>query len=178
MFRKVNAVERTRGIVVAAAFSVFALLSFAASASAALPDGRAIEMVSPFENSSVQHVDVLPFGRPSVDGNKIAYQVFGKLDSGQSNLRNTYIATRHEDEWTSKLLSPPGKTIGLTRCNTDSGAGCQLQDYPFAFFNDGISTTLAHVIQDHMTISLANAKYSSAEAARARKASAKSRASA
>jgi serine-type D-Ala-D-Ala carboxypeptidase/endopeptidase (penicillin-binding protein 4) len=26
----------------------------------------------------------------------------------------------------------------------------------FAFFNDGISTTLAHVIQDHMTITLAN----------------------
>jgi D-alanyl-D-alanine carboxypeptidase len=25
----------------------------------------------------------------------------------------------------------------------------------FAFFNDGISTTLAHVIQDHMTITLA-----------------------
>ena len=26
----------------------------------------------------------------------------------------------------------------------------------FAFFNDGISTTLAHVFQDHMTISLAS----------------------
>jgi serine-type D-Ala-D-Ala carboxypeptidase/endopeptidase (penicillin-binding protein 4) len=43
----------------------------------------------------------------------------------------------------------------------------------FAFFNDGISTTMAHVIQDHMTISLANAKYSDAEVAGARRASAK-----
>jgi len=37
----------------------------------------------------------------------------------------------------------------------------------FAFFNDGISTTLAHVIQDHMTITLANASFTSAEVARA-----------
>jgi D-alanyl-D-alanine carboxypeptidase/D-alanyl-D-alanine-endopeptidase (penicillin-binding protein 4) len=37
----------------------------------------------------------------------------------------------------------------------------------FAFFNDAISTTLAHVIQDHMTISLANASYADAELARA-----------
>jgi len=36
-----------------------------------------------------------------------------------------------------------------------------------AGFNDAISTTLAHVIQDHMTISLANASYADAELARA-----------
>jgi D-alanyl-D-alanine carboxypeptidase len=40
----------------------------------------------------------------------------------------------------------------------------------FAFFNDAISTTLAHVIQDHMTISLANASYADAELARANRA--------
>lgn len=38
----------------------------------------------------------------------------------------------------------------------------------FAFFNDGISTTLAHVIQDHMTITLASATYTPAELARAK----------
>jgi D-alanyl-D-alanine carboxypeptidase/D-alanyl-D-alanine-endopeptidase (penicillin-binding protein 4) len=38
----------------------------------------------------------------------------------------------------------------------------------FAFFNDGISTTLAHVIQDHMTITLASSSYTPAEVARAR----------
>jgi len=73
-----------------------------------------------------------------------------------------------------------GKTGTLTGYSNLVGY-CQAANghlLAFAFFNDGISTTLAHVIQDHMTISLANAKYSSAEVARARKASAKSRASA
>ncbi len=41
----------------------------------------------------------------------------------------------------------------------------------FAFFDDAISTSLAHVIQDHMTITLADAKYTDAELARVRKAS-------
>jgi D-alanyl-D-alanine carboxypeptidase/D-alanyl-D-alanine-endopeptidase (penicillin-binding protein 4) len=73
-----------------------------------------------------------------------------------------------------------GKTGTLTGYSNLVGY-CQAANghlLAFAFFNDGISTTLAHVIQDHMTISLANSKYSSAEVARARKASAKSRASA
>lgn len=73
-----------------------------------------------------------------------------------------------------------GKTGTLTGYSNLVGY-CQAANghlLAFAFFNDGISTTLAHVIQDHMTISLANARYSSAEVARARKASAKSRASA
>jgi D-alanyl-D-alanine carboxypeptidase/D-alanyl-D-alanine-endopeptidase (penicillin-binding protein 4) len=39
----------------------------------------------------------------------------------------------------------------------------------FAFFNDGISTTTAHVIQDHMTITLASAKFTEVEAARAKR---------
>ena len=37
--------------------------------------------------------------------------------------------------------------------------------------DDGISTTLAHVIQDHMTITLASANYNSAEVAQAHRAS-------
>ncbi len=73
-----------------------------------------------------------------------------------------------------------GKTGTLTGYSNLVGY-CQAANghlLAFAFFNDGISTTLAHVIQDHMTISLANAKYSSAEVARARKASARLRANA
>lgn len=73
-----------------------------------------------------------------------------------------------------------GKTGTLTGYSNLVGY-CQAANghlLAFAFFNDGISTTTAHVIQDHMTISLANARYSSAEVARARKASAKSRPSA
>lgn len=72
-----------------------------------------------------------------------------------------------------------GKTGTLTGYSNLVGY-CQAANghlLAFAFFNDGISTTLAHTIQDHMTISLANARYSSAEVARARKASAKSRSS-
>jgi D-alanyl-D-alanine carboxypeptidase/D-alanyl-D-alanine-endopeptidase (penicillin-binding protein 4) len=41
----------------------------------------------------------------------------------------------------------------------------------FGFFNDGISTTLAHVIQDHMTITLANASFTPAEVAGVRRSS-------
>jgi serine-type D-Ala-D-Ala carboxypeptidase/endopeptidase (penicillin-binding protein 4) len=70
-----------------------------------------------------------------------------------------------------------GKTGTLTGYSNLVGY-CQAANghlLAFAFFNDGISTTLAHTIQDHMTISLANARYSSAEVARARRASAKSR---
>jgi D-alanyl-D-alanine carboxypeptidase/D-alanyl-D-alanine-endopeptidase (penicillin-binding protein 4) len=73
-----------------------------------------------------------------------------------------------------------GKTGTLTGYSNLVGY-CQAANghlLAFAFFNDGISTMTAHVIQDHMTISLANAKYSSAEVARARRASAKWRASA
>jgi serine-type D-Ala-D-Ala carboxypeptidase/endopeptidase (penicillin-binding protein 4) len=65
-----------------------------------------------------------------------------------------------------------GKTGTLTGYSNLVGY-CQAANghlLAFAFFNDGISTTLAHTIQDHMTISLANARYSSAEVARARRA--------
>jgi D-alanyl-D-alanine carboxypeptidase/D-alanyl-D-alanine-endopeptidase (penicillin-binding protein 4) len=64
-----------------------------------------------------------------------------------------------------------GKTGTLTGYSNLVGY-CQAANghlLAFAFFNDGISTTLAHVIQDHMTISLASAKFNSAEVARARK---------
>jgi serine-type D-Ala-D-Ala carboxypeptidase/endopeptidase (penicillin-binding protein 4) len=61
-----------------------------------------------------------------------------------------------------------GKTGTLTGYSNLVGY-CQAANghlLAFAFFNDGISTTLAHVIQDHMTITLANASYSAAEVAR------------
>jgi serine-type D-Ala-D-Ala carboxypeptidase/endopeptidase (penicillin-binding protein 4) len=51
-----------------------------------------------------------------------------------------------------------GKTGTLTGFSNLVGY-CQAANghlLAFAFFNDGISTTLAHVIQDHMTITLAN----------------------
>jgi serine-type D-Ala-D-Ala carboxypeptidase/endopeptidase (penicillin-binding protein 4) len=65
-----------------------------------------------------------------------------------------------------------GKTGTLTGYSNLVGY-CQAANghlLAFAFFNDGISTTLAHVIQDHMTITLASASYAAAELARARSA--------
>jgi len=64
-----------------------------------------------------------------------------------------------------------GKTGTLTGYSNLVGY-CQAANghlLAFAFFNDGISTTRAHVIQDHMTISLAGATYSPAEVARSGK---------
>ena len=55
-----------------------------------------------------------------------------------------------------------GKTGTLTGFSNLVGY-CQAADghlLVFAFFDDGISTSLAHVIQDHMTITLANSKAS------------------
>jgi serine-type D-Ala-D-Ala carboxypeptidase/endopeptidase (penicillin-binding protein 4) len=63
-----------------------------------------------------------------------------------------------------------GKTGTLTGYSNLVGY-CQAANghlLAFAFFNDGISTTLAHVIQDHMTITLASANYTSAEVAHAK----------
>jgi D-alanyl-D-alanine carboxypeptidase/D-alanyl-D-alanine-endopeptidase (penicillin-binding protein 4) len=68
-----------------------------------------------------------------------------------------------------------GKTGTLTGYSNLVGY-CQAANghlLAFAFFNDGISTTLAHVIQDHMTITLASATYTPAELARAKSARAK-----
>jgi D-alanyl-D-alanine carboxypeptidase/D-alanyl-D-alanine-endopeptidase (penicillin-binding protein 4) len=61
-----------------------------------------------------------------------------------------------------------GKTGTLTGYSNLVGY-CQAANghlLAFAFFNDGISTTLAHVIQDHMTITLASSTYTPAELAR------------
>jgi serine-type D-Ala-D-Ala carboxypeptidase/endopeptidase (penicillin-binding protein 4) len=63
-----------------------------------------------------------------------------------------------------------GKTGTLTGYSNLVGY-CQAPNghlLAFAFFNDGISTTLAHVIQDHMTITLASSSFTTAELARAR----------
>ncbi len=63
-----------------------------------------------------------------------------------------------------------GKTGTLTGYSNLVGY-CQAANghlLAFAFFNDGISTTFAHVIQDHMTITLASAGYADAEVARSK----------
>jgi D-alanyl-D-alanine carboxypeptidase/D-alanyl-D-alanine-endopeptidase (penicillin-binding protein 4) len=62
-----------------------------------------------------------------------------------------------------------GKTGTLTGASNLVGY-CQAADghlLAFAIFNDGISTTSAHVFQDHMTITIASSNISDAELARA-----------
>jgi D-alanyl-D-alanine carboxypeptidase/D-alanyl-D-alanine-endopeptidase (penicillin-binding protein 4) len=69
-----------------------------------------------------------------------------------------------------------GKTGTLTGASNLVGycqsAGGHL--LAFAIFNDGISTTAAHIFQDHMTISIASSQITSAELARARRAGSRS----
>jgi D-alanyl-D-alanine carboxypeptidase/D-alanyl-D-alanine-endopeptidase (penicillin-binding protein 4) len=88
--------------------------------------------------------------------------VAGRTGTLEKRMRRTAAAGRCQ-----------GKTGTLTGYSNLVGY-CQAANghlLAFAFFNDGISTTLAHVIQDHMTITLAGAGYTPAELARARKAS-------
>jgi D-alanyl-D-alanine carboxypeptidase len=63
-----------------------------------------------------------------------------------------------------------GKTGTLTGASNLVGY-CQTTGghvIAFAIFNDAISTTAAHIFQDHMTISIASSQISSAELARLR----------
>jgi serine-type D-Ala-D-Ala carboxypeptidase/endopeptidase (penicillin-binding protein 4) len=65
-----------------------------------------------------------------------------------------------------------GKTGTLTGYSNLVGY-CQAANghlLAFAFFDDGISTALAHVVQDHMTITLASSTYTPAELARVKSA--------
>jgi serine-type D-Ala-D-Ala carboxypeptidase/endopeptidase (penicillin-binding protein 4) len=73
--------------------------------------------------------------------------VAGRTGTLEKRMRHTAAAGRCQ-----------GKTGTLTGYSNLVGY-CQATGghlLAFAFFNDGISTTLAHVIQDHMTITLAN----------------------
>jgi serine-type D-Ala-D-Ala carboxypeptidase/endopeptidase (penicillin-binding protein 4) len=86
-------------------------------------------------------------------------------------LRSTLAIAGH----TGTLATRMRKTSASGRCEGKTGTltgysnlvgYCQAANghlLVFAFFNDGISTTLAHVIQDHMTISVASSKITEAE---------------
>jgi D-alanyl-D-alanine carboxypeptidase/D-alanyl-D-alanine-endopeptidase (penicillin-binding protein 4) len=85
--------------------------------------------------------------------------VAGRTGTLTKRMRNTGAAGRCQ-----------GKTGTLTGYSNLVGY-CQAANghlLAFAFFNDGISTSLAHVVQDHMTITLANARFTPAELARAK----------
>jgi hypothetical protein len=109
-----------------------AFFSFAGSASA-LPASRGWELVSPYENPLVTGVSALPYGRPGIDGHRMAFQVMGDLNSGSNAFRNTYLATRTDERWTTEKISPQASQPP----NNESP-----RDYPFSIFNADLSEAL------------------------------------
>lgn len=121
--------------LVVGAISVAALCVIASPASA-LPEEREWEVVSTTGAESADDVVVLPFGRPAENGEAMAFQVYGNLDTGPGILRNTYVSTRAPDKWTAKLVSPPAQPPFST-CG--GFAGCPVQDNPFVAFDDNLT---------------------------------------
>ena len=110
--------------------------------------------------SPYQVVDLLAglSGTPTGQVLRASLAVAGRSGTLERRMRRTAAAGRCQ-----------GKTGTLTGASNLVGycqsAGGDL--LAFAIFNDGISTTAAHVFQDHMTISLASSKVTAAELARA-----------
>jgi D-alanyl-D-alanine carboxypeptidase/D-alanyl-D-alanine-endopeptidase (penicillin-binding protein 4) len=96
-------------------------------------------------------------GTPTGQVLRESLAVAGRTGTLEKRMRRTAAAGRCQ-----------GKTGTLTGASNLVGycqaAGGHL--IAFAIFNDGISTTAAHVFQDHMTISIAASRISSAELAR------------
>ena len=96
-------------------------------------------------------------GTPTGQVLRSSLAVAGKSGTLEKRMRGTAAAGRCQ-----------GKTGTLTGASNLVGY-CQSTGghlLAFAIFNDGISTTAAHVFQDHMTISMASSQISAAELAR------------
>jgi len=95
--------------------------AFRSGASAALPDCRAYEMVSPLEKNGDIKVLVELGNHPagldqsSEDGDRFAYSssaAFGDAVSGPYS--SEYLAARTADGWSTKSISPPRSPVSLT----------------------------------------------------------------
>jgi hypothetical protein len=93
-------------LCVVAALVVVASLASARAASAA-GGARGYELVSPGNDPNNQKVEVLPVAHAAASGEAIAFQMFGTVENGPSEERNTYVAKRGPEGWTSQLVSPP-----------------------------------------------------------------------
>jgi D-alanyl-D-alanine carboxypeptidase/D-alanyl-D-alanine-endopeptidase (penicillin-binding protein 4) len=105
--------------------------------------------LSPADHTSpYQVVSLLAglYGTPIGDVLRGSMAVAGRTGTLALRMRHTRAAGRCQ-----------GKTGTLTGASNLAGycAAADGHTLAFAFFNDGISTTAAHVFQDHMTISLA-----------------------
>jgi len=99
-------------------------------------------------------------GTPSGQVLRESLAVAGKTGTLEKRMRRTAAAGRCQGK--TGTLTGASNLVGY--CQT---AGGHL--LAFAIFNDGISTTAAHIFQDHMTISIASSQISSAELARAKR---------
>jgi hypothetical protein len=79
----------------------------APSAAAAAQGQRGYELVSPGNDPNDQKVEVLPIAHAATSGEAIAFQMLGTVENGPSEERNTYVAKRGPEGWTSQLVSPP-----------------------------------------------------------------------
>ncbi len=111
--------------------------------------------------SPYQVVDLLAglAGTPTGDVLRSSLAVAGRSGTLEKRMRHTGAAGRCEGK--TGTLTGASNLVGY--CQTTGG-----HLLAFAIFNDGIPIEAAHVFQDHMTITIANSKISSAEIARAR----------
>jgi hypothetical protein len=87
-----------------------AVLAAPTAAHAALPDGRAYELVSPADKSG-NVVRVIteaegPFGLASEDGEAVAYGGTGAIGTSYSGMLNVFVATRAPAGWSTRAALP------------------------------------------------------------------------
>jgi hypothetical protein len=93
-------------LILVTAMLVVASLAPVQSASAA-GAARGYELVSPGNDPNNQKVEVLPDGHAAASGEAFAFQMFGTVEKGPSEERNSYVAKRGSEGWISTLVSPP-----------------------------------------------------------------------
>jgi hypothetical protein len=119
------------------------LVALPASAGAALPDGRAYELVSPAQklgtdviaNANVEPTAAFPTPLTATSGNAVEFSAFDGLPGGTSNgFVNSFRATRTAAGWTTQQLDPvlesaPSITASIVKA-LDPGLGSYLQAGP------------------------------------------------
>ena len=133
--RKTSILSCRGALSLAALAAALGICAAPAGATAALPDGRVLELVTPTASPGV-HVDVLPTARVGSDGNEIAFQTWGNRDVGAANTLETYLSTRTPGGWSVKLLSPP------EAAHPNFNPAYDLPANPFFAFNDNLSEGL------------------------------------
>jgi hypothetical protein len=116
--------------------------SFRTGASAALPDCRAYEMVSPLDKNNGDIISPLqvsgyavPFYQASSSGDGLLYSSFRSFGDAQSApYVSEYLARRNEgDAWSTTGVSPP---MGVSETNSSEGSAVSLENQYLAATTD------------------------------------------